>query len=141
MAGGGSDSQQQQPSGLATAADAQASGTAGTAGPATSTAAMPQWQKGLMGALTGNAAFGRNAPAIHQLMTQGLMGSQPQQQAPPMAQPGQPPMQAPPPGIGQPPMQAPLPGVGQRPMQGMPPQAQQNPMMAGLQNPWMRMGQ
>jgi hypothetical protein len=98
----------------AAVANAQASGIAGTAGGVASTAQMPDWQKGLMGALTGNAAFGKNAPAIHQMMTQGmgLMGQQ--GQAAPMQQ-GAPPSAMPP-----------SPGMPQIPMQGM------------QQNPWLR---
>jgi hypothetical protein len=135
MAGGGSQTQQNP---LAAAANAQASGTAGTAAGATQTAAMPAWQKGLMGAMTGNPAFGQNAPAIHSLMAQGLgMGGQGIPQTP-MPQQGQMPQQAAPPGMPQRPMgpgMAP-PGMATGGM-GMP-NTQQNPMMAGLQNPWMR---
>lgn len=35
-------------------------------------AAMPRWQQGLMGALTGQSQYGQNAPAIHQGLMQAL---------------------------------------------------------------------
>lgn len=125
MAGG---SQQQNP--MATAANAIASGSGGTAGADAQQASMPQWQKGLMGAMTGNAAFGKNAPAIHQLIQQGMSGMNPPQQQ------MRPPMQAPP-GFNAQGMQPPMQGQP-GPMQGMPPggmpqgQQQQNPWLQGL---------
>lgn len=41
----------------------------------------PQWQQGLMGALTGSAQYGKNAPMIHQMLG-GLFKQQQPQQAP-----------------------------------------------------------
>lgn len=78
---------------------------------------LPQWLKGLMGATTGNAAYGANAPAINKAIMGGLQmagaGQQrPMQQPPMMGHPGM---------AGGPPVQ--LPG-----------QAQQQPITP----PWMQ---
>lgn len=37
-------------------------------------ATMPTWQKGLMGALTGDKLYGKNAPLIHGLMQKSMQG-------------------------------------------------------------------
>lgn len=42
---------------------------------------LPQWQQGLMGALTGSSQYGQNAPAIHKMLS-GLMAQGQQQQQP-----------------------------------------------------------
>lgn len=72
---------------------------------------MPQWQKGLMGLMTGSQQYGQNAPQAHQAMQQ-LMGS--------MARPQQP--QAAPMGMRRPMMAVPrmgAPQMGQQPQMGM----------------------
>lgn len=126
MSGGGN----QPGNTMALAANAIASGSAGTAGGDTQQASMPQWQKGLLGAATGNPQFGKNAPAIHQLVTQGMGMMNPPQQG----MPQHPPMQGAPPGFNAqgmaPPMQG-QPGPMQQP--GMPPPQQQQ-----SQNPWLQ---
>lgn len=37
-----------------------------------SSSSMPQWQKGLMGAMTGDKQYGANAPAIHQALNSSM---------------------------------------------------------------------
>lgn len=100
--------------------NATASGTAGAVGN------MPTWQKGLYGAMTGNSAFGQNAPAIHQLLTSGMQMMQGQGQGGQMQRPMQRPMgpMAAPPGIAASP-QPQMPQAG--PMGGPPPQGGMNP--------------
>lgn len=144
MSGNPGGSAQTDPS--AAAANAQAAGTAGTASNAASTAGMPQWQKGLLGAMTGSTAFGQSAPATHQLLAAGMQmmqpgGGQGMPQAPrSMARPNVPaggqmpypgqqgmtPPQANPMGGAQPPMPGAMPGQ-------QPPGQQQNPWLQGLQ--------
>ena len=63
---------------------------------------MPQWQQGLLGAMTGSPAYGQNAPALNMLLQRtmpGATGQQPQQM----------PMQRPMPMGGQ---SVPIPGMG-----------------------------
>lgn len=47
--------------------------------------ALPQWQRGLMGLMTGNPAYGQNAPTLSKL-AQGMMQMGPQGGAMPQAQ-------------------------------------------------------
>jgi len=108
------------------AANAQATGSAGTAGAAAQNAQTPQWMQGLMGAMTGNTAYGKSAPATHQLLQAGMQMMNQQQQ----------PMH---------PMQRPVPQGGAMPYpgaQGMSPQPMNGaaPPGAGQQapNPWLQ---
>lgn len=151
MSGGGQStnaSGQGTGQGVATnaAQTAMAGGTAGSAGGAAAAAQqnIPQWQKGLLGAVTGSPQYGTNAPAIHQLL-QGAMQQQGAAQPRPAggmgAQPGM--MQRPPgippqgmPSQGNPMMQA---GMAAQQPQGMPPQGmpQQPGMQGAPQQPGM----
>jgi len=119
------------------AANAQASGTAGTTGNAVQNANTPQWMQGLLGAMTGNQAYGKSAPATHQLLQAGMsmmqpgMPQSPQSMARPAPQGGGMPYpgaqgMSPP---GAQPMQPGMPGA---PPQGAPGQAPQNPWLTGI---------
>lgn len=63
---------------------------------------IPQWQKGLLGIVTGDPRYGRNAPALHQLANRGIGMMGGGQGMPTL--PGQPPQQAPQPMMGAQPM-------------------------------------
>lgn len=125
------------------AANASANGAAGTAGNVADTANMPQWQKGLLGAMTGSTAFGQSSPATHQLLAAGMQMMQSGQgqtgQARPMQRPNVPAGGAMPyPGAQAPaPQASPMGGApppGAMPQGGAPGQSpQQNPWLLGLQ--------
>lgn len=126
MSGGGSTSANGQSASSTAANSAMQSGTGGTAGGSASAAMqnIPQWQKGLLGLTTGNPAYGKNAPALHQLFSQGtsmLGGQQAAPQAPMAGGQGMSQQGAAPPGMAQRPMQPLMQGA---PMQGGAPQGQ-----------------
>ncbi|MGH9641226.1 MAG: hypothetical protein ACRD3Q_02245 [Terriglobales bacterium] len=117
--------QPQTNAGTAATAATQA-GTAGTAGAAVANASgMPQWMKGLMGATTGNPAYGQNAPAVHSLLAAGMGALSQPTNAPPMMPQRRPmaagPTAAPPgvPASAAPPINGAPPWMGSVP-QGMP---------------------
>lgn len=76
---------------------------------------MPQWQKGLMGIVTGSSQYGQNAPVMHAMLTQGLGMATQGSRSP---QGGG--MQMPPTQMGSMPMNAPAPGIASRPMTPQP---------------------
>jgi hypothetical protein len=129
--------QQSQSNALGSAANAMASGTAGTAGTAAQNASTPTWMQGLLGAMTGNQAYGKSAPAVHQLMQAGMQMMQAGQGQPPPQRPMQRPMQqgAPIPYPGAPGMMPPGASPMPNPMGGA------SPAMPGQQpgqpNPWL----
>jgi hypothetical protein len=130
------------------AANATAGGTAGTAASAAQNANTPTWMQGLLGAMTGNTAYGKSAPATHQLLAAGMQmmqpgGAQGMPQAPhSVARPNMPAGGAMPyPGAqgmtppGASPMGAQMPGGPPQGAAGQQQPGQQNPWLAGLQRP------
>ena len=110
-------------------------------------AQMPQWQRGLAGVMTGNPAYGHNAPYFNNMFRNGMGALQMGQQQPqmPQAQMGRPMQPQPSPGLRQflppqqmPPQQMQQPWMGGVPGQGAGPQTLQGGGMGQQQpSPWM----